>query len=454
MAEFAYNSSINRSTGRSPFEIVTGMLPRKPIDLVPLPLAARPSAEAETFGRHIQEIHDDIRRKIALSNESYKAHADLKRKFAEFNEGDMVMVRIRPERFPRGTYKKLHSRNVGPYKILKKISSNAYVLDLPKDMGISNVFNIEDLSSYEGHENDTARGSKAASLPSTFRLKEEIEDVVDHQIGLANAMVKLWEKSAIAKIAIKRGVENTCNERMAEELRGNDFLPPAVMEALRERRKLRDLQQDEEEQARKLASASDSIAKGKVRKAEIALEKVQENLEPTDLPDDLETLTVEERFLFRKIGLSMKPYPLLDNRERKGLSASKACSNFFGSREWRSALDKTTKGYAIIVYRGKNYLSPLKIRPRNLLSIRQPLGRSIELQRREALQHHISDLEERIDSLKSELEDSRSRKMIDKEGNLHPIENDSSLVNDDVDGKEAYLEVYDSGNDDNSDGDV
>ncbi|KAH7511695.1 hypothetical protein FEM48_Zijuj12G0007700 [Ziziphus jujuba var. spinosa] len=182
MAEFAYNSSINRSTGRSPFEIVTGMLPRKPIDLVPLPLAARPSAEAETFGRHIQEIHDDIRRKIALSNESYKAHADLKRKFAEFNEGDMVMVRIRPERFPRGTYKKLHSRNVGPYKILKKISSNAYVLDLPKDMGISNVFNIEDLSSYEGHENDTARGSKAASLPSTFRLKEEIEDVVDHQI--------------------------------------------------------------------------------------------------------------------------------------------------------------------------------------------------------------------------------------------------------------------------------
>lgn len=47
------------------------------------------------------------------------------------------------------------------------------------------------------------------------------------------------------------------------------------------------------------------------------------------------------------------------------------------------SLDKTTKGYAIIVYRGKNYQSPLKIRPRNLLSRRQALARSIELQRRE-----------------------------------------------------------------------
>ncbi|KAM5552014.1 hypothetical protein ABKV19_026741 [Rosa sericea] len=37
--------------------------------------------------------------------------------------------------------------------------------------------------------------------------------------GLATAMVKLWEKCDIAKIAIKRGVQNTRNERMAEELK-------------------------------------------------------------------------------------------------------------------------------------------------------------------------------------------------------------------------------------------
>lgn len=47
------------------------------------------------------------------------------------------------------------------------------------------------------------------------------------------------------------------------------------------------------------------------------------------------------------------------------------------------SVDKTTKGYAIIVYRGKNYQCPLPLRPRNLLTRRQALARSIELQRRE-----------------------------------------------------------------------
>ena len=38
---------------------------------------------------------------------------------------------------------------------------------------------------------------------------------------------------------------------------------------------------------------------------------MQEHLEQEDLPTDLENLSDEERILFRKIGLSMKPYLLL-----------------------------------------------------------------------------------------------------------------------------------------------
>lgn len=54
-------------------------------------------------------------------------------------------------------------------------------------------------------------------------------------------------------------------------------------------------------------------AKGKIGRAEKALQKVLVNQEPENLPTDLETLTDEERFTLRRIGLSMKPYLLLGN---------------------------------------------------------------------------------------------------------------------------------------------
>ena len=60
------------------------------------------------------------------------------------------MLQIRPERYPPGTVKKLHARSAGSFKILKKINSNAYVVDLPSDFGINLSFNIEDLVAYKG----------------------------------------------------------------------------------------------------------------------------------------------------------------------------------------------------------------------------------------------------------------------------------------------------------------
>ncbi|KAL8122816.1 hypothetical protein AgCh_010998 [Apium graveolens] len=54
-----------------------------------------------------------------------------------------------------------------------------------------------------------------------------------------------------------------------------------------------------------------SLANRQVKKAEKALQKVQDYLEPSSLPNDLETLS-----LFRKIGLSMKLFLLLVDGKR------------------------------------------------------------------------------------------------------------------------------------------
>jgi hypothetical protein len=128
-----------------------GLQPRKPIDLVPLPVSAGTSAEENSFAEHILGIHADVHLKIASSNKGYNNQVDLHCRHAKFEAGDQVMVHIWLGGFPTSKYKKLQYRNMGPYKILQKMSSNASVLDLPEDIGTSNIFNIEDLTLYLGH---------------------------------------------------------------------------------------------------------------------------------------------------------------------------------------------------------------------------------------------------------------------------------------------------------------
>jgi len=60
------------------------------------------------------------------------------------------MVRIRSERFPPGAVKKLHTRAARPFKVIKRINNNAYILNLPEGFGISLIFNIENLVAYKG----------------------------------------------------------------------------------------------------------------------------------------------------------------------------------------------------------------------------------------------------------------------------------------------------------------
>ncbi|XP_028803532.1 uncharacterized protein LOC114758633 [Neltuma alba] len=60
------------------------------------------------------------------------------------------MAHIQPEHFPKRPYKKLHTRASSLFCISKKLGPNAYLLELPPDMSISSIFNVEDLVPYRG----------------------------------------------------------------------------------------------------------------------------------------------------------------------------------------------------------------------------------------------------------------------------------------------------------------
>ena len=69
----------------------------------------------------------------------------MKRTKRDFQVDDLVMVYLRKERFLVETYKKLKMKNIGPCRILRKFSSNAYQIELPAGIEISLIFNIVDL---------------------------------------------------------------------------------------------------------------------------------------------------------------------------------------------------------------------------------------------------------------------------------------------------------------------
>ena len=150
-AKFAYNNSMNRSTWKTPFEIVTIIHPRGISDLRDVAGEEKRSAAGEEFSDFMESLHKEVKLRLEQSNQNYKENADQSRRHHDFQVGDEVMVHLKKGRFLARTYSKLKMKKFGPCKILKKFDScNGYEFELLHDMDISPIFNISDL--YKNHE--------------------------------------------------------------------------------------------------------------------------------------------------------------------------------------------------------------------------------------------------------------------------------------------------------------
>lgn len=63
-AKFAFNNFVNRSIGKTPFDIVTGMKPRGVSDLRDVAGEEKRSVEGEEFSSFIKSLHEEVKLKL------------------------------------------------------------------------------------------------------------------------------------------------------------------------------------------------------------------------------------------------------------------------------------------------------------------------------------------------------------------------------------------------------
>ena len=78
--EFAYNRAVHSTTQMCPFEVVYGLKPITPLDLLPLPLQECTNMEASKRAEYVKSIHIKTKQEIEKKSKHYAAKANKNRK--------------------------------------------------------------------------------------------------------------------------------------------------------------------------------------------------------------------------------------------------------------------------------------------------------------------------------------------------------------------------------------
>ncbi|GKB40846.1 putative reverse transcriptase domain-containing protein [Tanacetum coccineum] len=145
LVEFSYNNSYHTSIKAAPFEALYGRKCRSPVCWAEVGDAqlTGPAIIHETTEKIVQ-----IKSRIQAARDRQKSYANIRRKPMVFQVGDRVMLKVSPwkgvVRF--GKRGKLNPRYVGPFKVIERVRTVAYKLELPRQLSrVHNTFHVSNL---------------------------------------------------------------------------------------------------------------------------------------------------------------------------------------------------------------------------------------------------------------------------------------------------------------------
>ncbi|GJT03714.1 putative reverse transcriptase domain-containing protein, partial [Tanacetum coccineum] len=179
LIEFSYNNNYHMSIKATPFGALYGCKFRSPICWAEVGDAqlTGPEIVRETIEKIIQ-----IKHRLQASRDRQRSYADKRCKPLEFQVGDKVMLKVSPWKgvIRFGKRGKLNPRYIGNFKILAKVGTVAYQLELPEQLSrVHSTFHVSNLK-------------KCLSDEPPAILLDEIH--VDDKLNFIEELVKIMDR--------------------------------------------------------------------------------------------------------------------------------------------------------------------------------------------------------------------------------------------------------------------
>lgn len=183
-AQLCFNARKSSTTNRSPFEIVTGQQPLLPYTLES-PQSAR-SPLARSFTEEWKRNLEIARSYLEKAQKRMKKQADQGRRFAEFNVGDLVLVKA-PDplltKCVRGRDPRFLQKYIGPCRVAKRIGKVAYKIELPPWWKTHSVFHVSQLKPFTADPEDADRIRETRPQRPFGKVPKRVaETIVDHRV--------------------------------------------------------------------------------------------------------------------------------------------------------------------------------------------------------------------------------------------------------------------------------